>query len=86
MSRNGRRSLFNNSTDNIVRRGLRPLFAFRGIIKTSISVELHAPQELEPAARHHFIHNGNCELRSCHRAIESGPRLEHARAAINNVI
>ena len=86
MSRNGRRSLFNNSTDNIVRRRLRPVPALCGIIKTSISVELHAPQELEPPARQRLIHNSNRELRTRHRAVQTRASFEHARAAIDDLV
>ena len=85
MSRNGRRSLLNHSTDNIVRRRLRPVLALRGIIKHLI-IQLDAPQELEPPARQRFIHNSNRELRARHRAIQTGPRLEHARAAIDDLV
>ena len=84
MSRNGRRSLFNHSTDNIVRRRLRPLFALRGIIKLLI-IQLDAPQELEPSARQRFIHNSNRELRESSRGTTRAS-LEHARAAIDDLV
>ena len=59
--------------------------ALRGIIKPLI-IQLDAPQELEPPARQRFIHNSNRELRARHRAIQTGPRLEHARAAIDDLV
>ena len=85
MSRNGRRCLFNNSTDNIVRRRLRPVLALRGIIKLP-TIQLDAPQELEPPARQRFIHNSNRELRARHRAVQTRASLEHARAAIDDLV
>ena len=82
----GRRGRFNNSTHNLIRRRLRPIPTLRGIIKTSMSVEPYAAQELEPTAWQEVINNSNRELRARHRAIESGPRLEHARAAIDDLV
>ena len=86
MSRDGRRSLLNHSTDNIVRRRLRPIPTLRGIIKTSISVEPYAAQELEPTAWQEVINNSNRELRTRHRAVQTRASLEHARAAIDDLV
>ena len=54
MSRNGCRSLLNHSTDNIVRRRLR---IPRSAASYNPPAPADAPQELEPAARQHFIHD-----------------------------
>ena len=59
--------------------------ALRGIVKHLI-IQLDAPQELEPSARQHFIHNSNRELRARHRAIQTRASLEHARAAIDDLV
>ena len=85
MSRDGRRSLSNHSADNIVRRRLRPVLALRGIIKHLI-IQLDAPQELEPPARQRLIHNSNRELRTRHRAVQTRASLEHAHAAIDDLV
>ena len=78
MSRDGRRSLLNHSTDNVVRRRLRPVLALRGIIKLP-TIQLDAPQELEPPARQRLVHNSNRELRTRHRAVQTRASLERPR-------
>ena len=55
------------------------------IIKTSIG-KLDTPEEFEPSVGNMLVDDCNSQLRTRHRAIESGPRLEHARSIINDLV
>ena len=85
MSRDWRRSLFNHSTDNIVRRRLRPVLALRASSNILSSSSTRPRNSSHPPGNASFT----TATASCARVIARYKRdrvLEHARAAIDDLV